>query len=91
MNSTQLQTTLAPIVSFLAGLLAAKVPFLDAGAWTQIIGGLLGLGGVIWGGIATKKAALVSQVASLPEVQSVKLEQSAPADLVNATPNNVTK
>src|SRR5258708_31536424 len=86
-NPTQVQTTLAPLVAFLAGLLAGKGVFgLDATTWATIIGSVAAFGATIWGAIAARKTAIVSQVAAMPEVQSIKLESSAPASLVNATP-----
>ncbi len=92
MNSTQLQTLAAPLVTFFAGLLAGKGVFgLDAGSWTTIIGGLAGTVATIWGVVATRKTALVSTVAEMPEVKSVTLTPSAPNTLVDATPANVTK
>lgn len=92
MNSTQIQTTLAPLISFLAGLAAGKGLFgLDAASWATLIGGVIGLGATIWGLIATRKTAQIASVAAMPEVQSVKLEPSAPSSLVQATPGNVTK
>lgn len=91
MNATQLQTTLAPIVSFLAGLLAAKVPFLDVGTWTTLIGAVLGIVATVWGAFAAKKTSLISTVAADPDVQSIKLEPSAPNAVLQATPSNVNK
>ena len=92
MNSTQIQTTLAPLISFLAGLAAGKGLFgLDIASWTTLIGGLVGLGATIWGIFATRNTAVISQAAALPEVQSIKLEPSAPSATLNATPSNVTK
>jgi len=92
MNSTQLQTLAAPLITFFAGLLAGKGVFgLDAGAWTTIIGGVAGLGATVWATVATRQTALVSTVAAMPEVKAVVLDQSAPSTLVQATPSNVTK
>lgn len=91
MNPTQLQSTLAPLVSILGGLLAAKVPFFDAGTWGQILGGILALGGIIWAGVATRQSAIISTVANDPQVKSVQLTPSAPQGLVDATPDNVKK
>lgn len=91
MNSTQIQTTLAPLVTLLGGLLALKVPYFDAGTWGQILGGLVGFGGLLWAAITTRNTAVISQAASLPEVQSIKLEPTAPKATVDATPSNVTK
>jgi hypothetical protein len=91
MNPTQLQTTLAPLVTLLGGLLAVKVPFFDAGTWGQILGGILTLGGIIWAGVATRQSAIISTVANDPQVKSVQLTASAPQGLVDATPQNVQK
>lgn len=92
MNSTQIQTMLAPLVSFLAGLAAGKGLFgLDATSWTTIIGAVVAFGATVWGAVATRNTAVISQAAALPEVQSIKLEPTASAAVVNATPSNVSK
>jgi len=91
MNSTQIQTTLAPIIALISGLIAARVPYFDAGTWGQLIGGIVAFGSLIWSAFATRNTAVISQAAALPEVQSIKLEPSAPAATVAATPSNVTK
>jgi hypothetical protein len=92
MNSTQIQSTLAPLVTFLAGLAAGKGLFgLDSATWATILGALAGLGATIWAAVATRGTAIISQAAASPEVQSIKLTQNASLETVNATPNNVTK
>lgn len=91
MNPTQLQTTLAPLVSILGGLLAAKVPFFDAGGWGQILGGLLAFAGIIWGAVAARGSAIISTAANDPNVANVRLISTAPQTLVDSTPDNVTK
>lgn len=91
MNSTQIQNTVTPIVSFVAGLLAAKFAWFDAATWSAILMGVVGLAATVWGAISTRNNAVISQAAALPEVQSVKLEPNAPASTVAATPSNVTK
>lgn len=92
MSSTQIQTTLAPLISFLAGLAAGKGLFgLDVGTWTTLLGALVAFAATIWGAIATRQTAQISAVAAMPEVKQVVLEQSAPASLVQATPSNVNK
>lgn len=91
MNPTQLQTTLAPLVSILGGLLAAKVPFFDAGGWGQILGGLLAFAGVVWGATAARGTAIISTAANDPNVANVRLVSTAPQTLVDSTPDNVTK
>jgi hypothetical protein len=91
MNSTQIQTTFTPIIGFIAGILAAKFAWFDSATWTAILMGVVGLGATIWGALATRNNAVISQAAALPEVQSIKLEPSASASTVAATPSNVTK
>ena len=93
MNNTQIQTTLAPLITFLAGLAAGKGLFgLDAATWTTIIGSIVALGATIWAAVVTRKTALVTQTANLPEVQSVRLEPSVRQNdaLITQTPSNVT-
>ena len=92
MNATNITGLAAPLITFFAGLLAGKGVFgIDATGWATILGGLAGVGATVWGVVATRQTALVSTVADMPEVKSVKLEESAPAALVQATPSNVTK
>lgn len=91
MNGTQIQNTIAPLVTFLAGLLAAKVPWLDVGAWSSIIGSAVAIGATLWASFSTRNTAVISQAAALPEVQSIKLGPTASASTVQATPSNVTK
>lgn len=92
MNSTSATSTFGPLVAFFAGLLAGKGVFgLDAGAWTTVIGAVVAAGASIWGAIATRKTSQISQVAAMPEVQQVRLEPTAPSNIVNATPANVVK
>lgn len=84
MNGTQIQTTLAPIITFLAGLLAAKVPFFDLGTWTQIIGAVLGLAGILWGAFTGRPTAVIAQAAALPQVKTV-VTDAATADKIPAS------
>jgi len=91
MNSTQIQTTFTPIIGFVAGILAAKFAWFDSATWTAILMGVVGLGATIWSALATRNTAVISQAAALPDVQSIKLEPSAPSSVVQATPSNVSK
>lgn len=92
MNPTQIQTTVAPLVAFFAGLLAGKGVFgLDATTWTTVIGAIVASGAAIWGAIATRGTNLITAAAGLDEVHSIKLEPTAPQALVTETPANVTK
>jgi hypothetical protein len=60
MNSTQVQAgTFAPLIAFVAGLLAGKGVFgLDAATWATVIGAAVAFGATIWGVVATRKTAL---------------------------------
>jgi hypothetical protein len=92
MNPTQMTTTLAPIITFIAGLLAGKGVFgLDAATWATIIGGIIGVGGTIWAAIATRNKNIITTTANLPEVDKIKLAPSASSELAQTTPSNVTK
>lgn len=92
MNSTQIQSTLAPLISFLAGLAAGKGLFgLDSATWATLLGGAAAFAATIWGAIATRSTAIISQAAASPEVQSIKLTPNASLETVNATPGNVNK
>ncbi len=92
MNGTQAQVGGSTFVGFLAGVLAGKGTFgLDAATWAQILGALGGAVAAIWAAVATRKAAIVTQAANLPEVHSIRLDPSAPGanGIDAATPNNV--
>lgn len=92
MNGTTVTSTFGPLIGFLAGLLAGKGVFgLDATTWATVIGAILAAGASVWGAIATRKTAQISSVAAMPEVQSIKLEPSAPSSIALATPSNVSK
>jgi len=92
MNSTQIQSTIAPLISFLAGLAAGKGLFgLDVGTWTTILGAVAAFGATLWAAISTRGTAIIAQAAVSPEVQSIKLTPTASSATVDATPSNVTK
>lgn len=92
MNGTQIQTTLAPLISFLAGLAAGKGLFgLDSATWATILGAVAAFGATIWGAVATRNTAIISQAAVSPEVKKIQLEPNASAATLAATPDNVTK
>lgn len=68
----------------------------EVATWTttimQAIGPMAALGGLVWSVITTRKSAIVTQVASLPEVRAVITEPTpAGRNLANtdATPTNV--
>jgi len=77
MNKTQLTTTLAPLVTFFAGLLAGKGVFgWDAQTWATIIGGVLGLIGTVIAANATKTSSIV---AATDAVESTTVTTTDPA------------
>jgi len=92
MNQMQVPTTIVPIISFFAGLLAGKGVFgLDEATWATLIGAVVAAALTIYGAISSRKSALVSTVAAMPEVKSVTLDATAPASasLSASTPDNV--
>lgn len=81
MNSTQIQNTLAPIVSFIAGLLTAKFAFFDAATWSAILTGVVGIAATIWGALSSRNSAIASSlVSAVPGTQVV-----TDAKVANAT------
>lgn len=67
MNQTQIQTTAAPLIAFLAGLLAGKGVFgLDAATWATAIGAFVAFGATIWGLVSTRKTALANTLGNIP-------------------------
>lgn len=67
MNSTQIQTTIAPLISFLAGLAAGKGLFgLDSATWATILGAVAAFGATIWGAFAAKTSSIVAQANAVP-------------------------
>lgn len=78
MNATQIQTTLAPLISFLAGLAAGKGLFgLDAGTWTTIIGSVAAFGATIWGALAATKSGVAASAASYADTKVITDQKTA--------------
>lgn len=91
MNKTQIQTIIAPLVGVAASWLATKLPFIDSATWSVWINSIITAGVLTFIAYITGNTSLISQAAALPEVKSVKLEQTASDATVDATPANVTK
>lgn len=92
MNTTQPLTATAAAIAYLAGLLSGRGIFgFDSATWTVILGGVFGLVTVIYSAVITRKSAMVSSVAAMPEVTQVTLDKSTPGAqaLSEATPSNV--
>ncbi len=80
MNSTQIQTTLAPLLTFLAGLAAGKGLFgWDAATWYTILGGIVGLGATIWAAVVTKNSAIAATTQNMTGVTVQTSPAAAPA------------
>lgn len=90
MNWEQISSILRHILTFGGGFIVAK-GWIDTETMTGIVGAIITIGGAIWAMINKTPASIVAQAAALPEVQSIKLEPSAPSSLVSATPSNVSK
>lgn len=84
MNSTQIQSTLAPLITFFAGLAAGKGLFgLDAATWTTIIGSIAGLGATIWAAVATRSSSIAATTQNMPGV-NVQTTAAAPKAVVES-------
>lgn len=57
----------------------------------QVGGPLFALVGIVWAYVANSKSSIITSAANMPEVKSVELKATAPANLVDSTPPNVTK
>lgn len=79
MNKTQLQNTLAPIVSFAAGWLAGKFPALGLQGWTEILMYVAGLIATLWGVWASKPSSLTDTVGNMPGTTVVTTPEMAAA------------
>ena len=90
--NTQVQVSTASALAFIAGLLASKFTFFDTNTWMAILTAVGGLVTVVWSAIATRKSAMVSTVANMPQVSTITLNKSVvgAVELDNATPSNVT-
>lgn len=91
-NKTQLQTTAAAVVAGAAGFAAGHGWLgLDVSSWTQILGGLVAVGAVIWPVLVTRARSLKDTVGGLPGTTVITDPVSAAAlpnnpDVVATTP-----
>lgn len=92
MNSTQIQTTLAPIIAAVAGAFAAK-GWLGLGAadWTTILYSLISAAAIAFPAIITRAKALKDTVGKMPATTVITDKASADAlpnnpDVIAATP-----
>jgi len=90
MNWEQISSILRHVLTFGGGFIVAK-GWVSETVMLEIVGAIVTVGGAIWAMFNKTSASIVASAAALPEVQSIKLEPSAPSALVQATPSNVTK
>lgn len=84
MNTTQIQSTLAPLITFLAGLAAGKGLFgLDSATWTTILGSVAGLGATIWAAVATRSSSIAATTQNMTGV-NVQVTGAAPPAVAQA-------
>lgn len=94
MNTTQIEAFIRQVLPIVGGILAA-IGFKNATTWVdtamQVIGPAMAIVSVVWSFLTNRTSSLISKTANLAEVQSIKLESTAPGALVTATPVNVSK
>jgi len=88
MNWEQISSILRHVLTFGGGFIVAK-GWVSAETMTGIVGAIITIGGAIWAVVNKTPSNIVASAAALPEVQSIKLEASAPAAM--AAPANVSK
>jgi hypothetical protein len=88
MNWEQISSILRHVLTFGGGFIVAK-GWVSAETMTGIVGAIITIGGAIWAVVNKTSSNIVASAAALPEVQSIKLEPSAPTAM--AAPANVSK
>lgn len=88
MNWEQISSILRHVLTFGGGFAVAK-GWVSAETMTGLVGAIITVGGVVWSLFNKTDAAIVASAAALPDVKSIKLEQSAPAAM--SAPANVSK
>jgi len=88
MNWEQISSILRHVLTFGGGFIVAK-GWISAEALPGIVGAIITVGGTIWALFTKTPTNIVASAAALPDVQSIKLEPSAPNSM--AAPSNVSK
>lgn len=88
MNWEQISSILRHILTFGGGFIVAK-GWVSAETMTGLVGAVITIGGAVWALVNKTPNNIVASAAALPEVQSIKLEQSAPTSM--SAPSNVSK
>lgn len=79
MNPTQIQTTLAPIIATISGILAAKFSFFDGATWGALLSGAISMAAIVWGAFAARKAGVTNSAASYADTTVVTDAKTAAA------------
>ena len=90
MNWEQISSILRHVLTFGGGFVVAK-GWVSETVMLEIVGVIITIGGAVWAMFNKTSNSIVNSAAALPEVQSIKLEPSAPSSMIAATPNNVSK
>ena len=88
MNWEQISSILRHILTFGGGFVVAR-GWISETLMLELVGVILTIGGAVWAMFNKTSNAIVASAAALPEVQSIKLEPSAPTAM--AAPSNVSK
>lgn len=88
MNWEQISSILRHILTFGGGFVVAR-GWISETLMLELVGVVLTVGGGIWAMFNKTSGAIVASAAALPEVQSIKLDPSAPSSM--AAPSNVSK
>jgi len=88
MNWEQISSILRHVLTFGGGFIVAK-GWVSAETMTGLVGAIITIGGAVWAVVNKTSNNIVASAAALPEVQSIKLESSAPTSM--AAPANVSK
>lgn len=89
--SSATERLLTVYITYLVTKYAKLIPGLDQSMVPDLVVLVMGLGMALYGAIHNTKIALLSRVASMPEVRKVELSPVAPSTpaLADATPANV--
>ncbi len=90
MNWEQVSSILRHILTFGGGFVVAK-GWISETLMLEIVGVIVTVGGAVWAMFNKTDSSIVASAAALPDVQSIKLEPSAPSSMVQSTPANVNK
>lgn len=89
MNSTQIQTMLAPVLAGAAAWLAAQFPLIDQATWNALVTAVAMAAATAFIGFITKRSSLANTIAP-PNGGTVIVTDSKTAAALPANPNVVS-